>query len=296
EGQVYVATHEGYVHALDRTGGFLWSYTVKGAVHVPPVVLPNGAVVVATRHNLIYAIRPNGRRLWVYRVPDPVQTPLAVSDKGTLVFGGGRLYAYAVSALGGLVWRVKLPAQVTEAVHLNKNGTVFMGTRAGVATWQAPTRIQLWESPAVDGFLSGDTSSAREPIWLASGRAFSSHGAMDLGEGIRFGRQLAQGGQLLSTRSELHWIAATGSGVRTVVLTAEPSAAPLLGAQGEVWVPAVDGTLLGVEPNARAARPVARLGFSPVSSLVSDGADQIVAATGEGNVCGVSRTRLGSPP
>ena len=103
DGQIYVATQEGYVHALDRSGGFLWSYTVKGAIHVPPVVLPGGAVVVVTRLNLVYAIRPDGRRLWVYRVPEPVQTPLRVSERGTLVFGAGRFYAYAVSAFGGLV-------------------------------------------------------------------------------------------------------------------------------------------------------------------------------------------------
>src|SRR5690606_9132781 len=95
DGQLFVATHEGYLHALDRSGAFAWSYTVKGAIHVPPVVLPNGTVVVATRQNLLYAIRPNGRRLWVYRVPEPVQTPLVVSEKGTLLFGAGSSYGYA---------------------------------------------------------------------------------------------------------------------------------------------------------------------------------------------------------
>ena len=302
QGQVYVATHEGYLHALDRTGGFLWSYTVKGAIHVPPVVLPNGAVVVATRQNLIYAFRPNGRKLWVYRVPEPVQTPLAVSDKGTLVFGAGRTHGYAVSALGGLVWRVKLPAALGDAApRLHKNGTVFIGTQRGVVSWQSPSRQTLWESPPVESFLLGpgdaqERPTAGEPIWLASGRAFSSHGAMSLGDGLRFGRALPEGGALLSTRTELQWLAATGVAARQVALPAEPSAPPLLAASGEVWVPTVDGTLLGVEPGATEARPVARVGFGPLTALALEGPDQIVAASGEGNVCGVSRARLGPHP
>ena len=291
-GQIYVGTTEGYLHALDRSGGFLWSYTVKGAVHVPPVVLPSGAVVVATRQNLIYAIRPNGRRLWVYRAPEPIQTPIVVSDKGTLVFGAGRFYAYAVSPLGGLVWRVKMPAPLTEAVRLHKNGTVFMGTQQGVVTFQAPTRQQVWQSPPVESFVLGEASSDVGPIWLASGRAFSSHGPMQLSDGLRFGRTLPERALLLSTRSELRWVGPTGAMVRTVGLDAEPSATPLVGANGEVWVPSVDGTLFGVDPDATEARAVARIGYSPLFPLVSQGPEQLVAATGEGNVCGVSRTRM----
>jgi len=302
QGQIYVATHEGYLHALDRSGAFLWSYTVKGAIHVPPVILPNGAVVVATRQNLIYAFRPNGRRLWVYRVPETVQTPLAVSDKGTLVFGAGRTHGYAVSSLGGLVWRVKLPAAVTEIPpRLHKNGTVFMGTERGVVSWQAPTRQTLWESPPVESFVLGPGSSperpaAGEPIWLASGRAFSSHGPMNLGDGLRFGRALPEGGELVSTRSELQWLGPSGAVARSVALGAEPSAPPLVASTGEVWVPSVDGTLLGVEPGASQARPLARIGFGPLTALALEGPDQIVAASGDGNVCSVSRARLGPHP
>lgn len=302
QGQIYIGTHEGYLHALDRSGGFLWSYTVKGAIHVPPVVLPSGVVVVATRQNLMYAFRPNGRKLWVYRVPEPVQTPLAVSDKGTLVFGAGRFYGYAVSPLGGLVWRVKLPAPLTDtSPRLHKNGTVFMGTERGVVSWQAPARQTLWESPPVETFVLGsggtqERPTDREPIWLASGRAFSSHGPMNLGDGLRFGRALPEGGELFSTRSELEWIGPNGAAVRRVTLGAEPSAPPLLAASGEVWVPSVDGTLLGVEAGATQARAVARIGFGPLTALALEGPDQIVAATGEGNVCGVSRARLAPHP
>lgn len=296
DGQIYVATQEGYVHALDRSGGFLWSYTVKGAIHTPPVVLPGGAVVVATRLNLIYAIRPDGRRLWVYRVPEPVQTPLAVSERGTLVFGAGRFYGYAVSARGGLVWRLKLPGIVTEGPLLHKNGTVFMGTERGVVSWQSPTQLRLWESPPVDAFVLGDAKTSDAQLWLASGRAFSSNGPVELGRDLRFARTLPEGGTLVASRSSLRWLGPTGALLREVRLDVEPSAPPLLGSAGEAWVPTVEGTLLGVAPGDPAARAVARLGFSPLSALVPDGLDQIIAASGEGSVCAVSRSRLGSTP
>lgn len=295
-GQIYVATHEGYVHALDRSGGFLWSYTVKGAIDVPPVVLPGGAVVVATRLNLMYAIRPDGRRLWVYRVPEPVQTSLAVSERGTVVFGAGRFYAYAVSARGGLVWRLKLPGTVTEGPLLHKNGTVFMGTERGVVSWQAPTQLRLWESPRVDGFVLDGAKTSGEQLWLASGRVFSSNGPVELGQDLRFARTLPEGGTLVASRSALRWLGPAGAVLREVVLDAEPSAPPLLGSGGEAWIPSVEGTLLGVAPGESTARAVARLGFGPLSALVPDGVDQLIAASGDGSVCAVSRSRLGPNP
>jgi len=176
-----------------------------------------------------------------------------------------------------------------------------MGTERGVVSWQAPTRQTLWESPPVESFVLGQSDAQerpgeREPIWLASGRAFSSHGPMNRGDGLRFGRALPEGGELLSTRSELQWLGPSGAAVRRVALAAEPSAPPLLAASGEVWVPTVDGTLLGVEPGMTEARPVARIGFGPLTALAFEGLDQIVAASGEGNVCGVSRARLGPHP
>ena len=176
-----------------------------------------------------------------------------------------------------------------------------MGTQRGVVSWQAPSRQTLWESPPVESFVLGPSDSQERPatgesIWLASGRAFSSHGPMNVGDGLRFGRALPEGGTLLSTRTELAWLGATGATLRRVALAVEPSAPPLLAASGEVWVPTVDGTLLGVEPGAPEARPVARIGFGPLTALALEGPDQLVAASGEGNVCSVSRARLGPQP
>jgi len=116
---------------------------------------------------------------------------------------------------------------------------------------------------------------------------------VELGQDLRFAQTLPDGGLLVASRAALRWVGSAGAVLREVPLDAEPSAPPLLGSRGETWIPTAEGTLLGVAPGDSTAHAVARLGFSPLSALVPDGLDQILAASGEGSVCAVSRSRLG---
>lgn len=290
-GEIYVATQEGYLHALDAEGAFRWSYTVKGAIEFGPAVLPSGVVVVPTEVRLIYAIRPSGRKLWVYRAPEPIETSVSLSSKGTLVFGAAKRFVYAVSPHGGLIWRVKLGANFTTAPMVHDNGSVFIGTEAGLAHWIAPLQRDLWESPPVDGLVVGPAK-----LWLASGRLFSSNGPMRYGDDIRFARALPNGDLLVATEGELRWMKPDGALRWKAGLPAEPSGPPLLAPDGDVWIPTLEGTVLRATPES-GARAVARVGFSPVSSLkVAPVGRQLLAASGEGNVCAVSLSRGSDPP
>lgn len=285
-GEVYVATQEGYLHALNADGAFRWSYTVKGAIESGPVVLPGGVVAVATEVRLIYAIRPNGRRLWVYRAPEPIETSLSLSAKGTLVFGAARRFVYAVSSRGGLIWRVKLGAPFTTPPVVYDNGGVFIGTETGVVHWVAPLQRELWESPPVEQLAAGPTK-----LWVASGRMFSSNGEVQFDDEIRFARALPNGDLLVVKERELSWFEPNGALRWRTALPVEPSGTPVVGPNGSVWIPTLEGTVLRATAQL-GARRVARVGFSPVSELkIAPSGQHLLAGAGEGNVCAVSLTR-----
>jgi hypothetical protein len=294
DGEVYVATGEGYVHALTPEGGFHWSYTVKGAALGGPIVQPDGTIVVATRLNLIYALRPNGRRLWVYRVPEPITTALSVSTKGTLVFGAGQRQVYAVSRRGGLLWRVALSAAVTTPALIHENGSVFIGTEAGTATWVAPARRSMWPSPPVDRLVPQVGLNAEQQLWLASGQVFSSNGPMKLAEPVQFLRPLPDGRALAVSGQALLELSADGLLQQRTALPIEVSAEPMLAPNGDRFVPGADGRVLRVSA-AGDVHVHSRLGSSEVSPLLLDATrERFVASSGEGYVCAASLSRASS--
>lgn len=289
-GEVYVATHEGYVHALTSEGGFAWSYTVKGAVIGGPVVGAGGTVLVATRLNLLYALRPDGSRLWVFHSPEPISSPLAVSERGTAVFVAKGRVVYAVSSRGGVLWRVPLGSEATTGPVIHENGSVFIGTKAGVETWVSPARRELWPSPPVDGFVAGGANEPGSQHWLASGRLFSSNGAVTNALSLTFARFTKQS-VLAVTDSRLLELTPDGTERVQIDLEVAPSAPPVPGPERDTFVPLVDGSIARVR-EWRRVESYAKLGFSPVASLVLDSArDRMLAGVGEGRVCAISLTR-----
>src|SRR5690606_31702832 len=60
-GTVFLASHEGYVHALRADGRFEWSYTVKGGiVHPLGYDSAHNQVLLSTTAGFIYSFRADG--------------------------------------------------------------------------------------------------------------------------------------------------------------------------------------------------------------------------------------------
>jgi outer membrane protein assembly factor BamB len=289
EGQIYVATHEGYVHALDENGAFRWSYTVKGAVIGGPRMLPHGSVVVATHLGLIYALTPEGRRQWVFKVPGPITTAVTVSAKGTLVFGASDRVLYTVSPYGGVVWRAPIKGGFSTPPEVVAPGLVAVGTSRGVVLVRGPNRQTLVEASGVRQIAAGPES-------VGFGWALADAGIVPFAgvDPVEFAglQQLSsvRGGQLLAASGgELVWIAADGQAARRVALPAPLSGSVALDARGTVYAPTHEGRLLAARPSDSAFAEFALLGSSSLSdAVVDDARGRVVAAAGEGVVCAVS--------
>jgi hypothetical protein len=107
DGDVYVGSGDGYVHALASDGRFRWSYTVKGRVVAAPVEEPaSGRVFVATSEARLYALEPDSRLRWVFPLPVAPKTELTLTPKGTLYFVGRDDHLYGVTTSGALALRL----------------------------------------------------------------------------------------------------------------------------------------------------------------------------------------------
>lgn len=290
EGQVYVATNEGYVHALNEEGAFRWSYTVKGSVIGGPQVLPGGSVVVATNRGLLYALKPNGTRHWVFRVPEPISTEVSASPRGTLVFGAADRVLYAVSRHGGVLWRAPIKGGFSAPPEVVAEGLVALGTSRGVLLVRGPNRQKLVAAPGVRQLTEGPKSVGYGWALATTGViAFSGQRPSDLPDLRALGYDPALGQLVGVSASEALWLDAQGQISRRVRLPEAANEGVTLDAKGSAYVPTNDGWLLWATPADDEFRELARLGSSPLSlPVVDEGRRRVIAAAGEGLVCAVS--------
>jgi outer membrane protein assembly factor BamB len=290
DGTLYTGTTQGYVFALDGKGAFEWAYTVVGAVVGRPVVDDRGRVFVATTARRVYALNPNGTESWLFRCPVPVVAGLARGRDGDLFFGGADEHLWAISSRALALYRIALGAWITAGPTLDSGGDwVGFGTSDGRLVMSRSSRL-VHELKLDEVALRATPIVRRED--LAYAVATSGLVAVNPKSGeqrwARAGaRHIALSGDsvvVATDQGDLEWVRPDGSLARSERLGVLASAAPAIGQDGTVYVPAEDGTLVVVAPNGRhESVPVAH---APLyEPLVTP--RQIIASAGDGTIAGI---------
>jgi hypothetical protein len=127
QGDLYVGSGDGYVHALWPDGSYRWSYTVKGRVVAPPVEEPaTRRAFVVTSEARLYALEPDARLRWVFPLPVAPKSEMALTPKGTLLFVGQDDHLYGVTTSGALVLRLASPGARSGPVVLGDGKTALV--------------------------------------------------------------------------------------------------------------------------------------------------------------------------
>lgn len=129
-GQAYLASHEGYLHALTDRGAFRWSYTVKGGLTHRPATDSAGRVYASSSRGHLYAISERGNPHWLFTPPAKPRSPLCVSPKRQVHYTSER-FLYAAAIGRGIQWRVKLPAPVVSGPACDPDGGIWLVTSDG---------------------------------------------------------------------------------------------------------------------------------------------------------------------
>jgi hypothetical protein len=127
QGDLYVGSGDGYVHAIRPDGSYRWSYTVKGRVIAPPVEEPaTQRAFVVTSEARLYALEPDSRLRWVFPLPVAPKSEMALTPKGTLLFVGQDDHLYGVTTSGALVLRLASPGARSGPVVLGDGKTALV--------------------------------------------------------------------------------------------------------------------------------------------------------------------------
>lgn len=138
DGWVVVSSVDGYVHALDASGHFQWSYTLDA----PAYGIAMGAdarTYALSREGVLHVMLPSGQFHWGGRLPSgmlPTGLP-AHSERG-VVYVPSELNLYAFSASSGLMWRAFVGSPITSGPLVDPDGDAWVTARGRVLRIRSP--------------------------------------------------------------------------------------------------------------------------------------------------------------
>ncbi len=129
-GEVAVATHEGYLHALHASGAFSWSYTVEGTLLTGVFVDAADHFVAASSAPKVYSLAEDGTPHWVFTAPRKPDHSVVDPTRGIFFLTRGR-GLYALSSKAGLIWSMPLGGNVISPLRMDEEGAVWILTDGG---------------------------------------------------------------------------------------------------------------------------------------------------------------------
>lgn len=126
-GNVYFATDDTKVRALDSNGKFLWE-TKVGGVLTSPIALSKDRLFFATSAADLRAYGTDGNMVWTLKLIENATTPLAVTGQRKIFFGTKDGYLHCVNGNSGQVlWKKKLGFAVGPP-SIGADGTIYVAS------------------------------------------------------------------------------------------------------------------------------------------------------------------------
>ncbi len=271
-GDVYVATNAGVLHALDpATGADLWTFdgggpfTGESDLSVSPLVLPSGSILWPGPDDTLYELSSTGQSLWSHRFSAMVLSPVLAGTRVYVELMSGTLWQLQVgTGLPTLGWSLSIgrtsfgsPAvgpdgEVVTTADKSVVAVIDRGTD-GVVAWrhQATARIEVSPSvgPNGDVFVTANDGSAY---------GLSAHGALKwrrhIGQESYSSSSVSAAGLLYigDNGGDLNIVrAATGAPVRVDHGRKGIWSAQVVDAKGDVYFGTQGGEIDGFGPSGR---------------------------------------------
>jgi polysaccharide biosynthesis protein PslG len=224
-GSVYVASDVGRLYAFGPSGGLRWVYEASADLRSAPALGPDGALYLLDAGGTLTALDGRGAPLWA--------RPLGASGRGTPQLLGERLYVavdeavVAVTRGGQVAWRAELGAETTPvAVETDRSvSRVYVATSGGTVLALDEGGREAWRASLPNPFAA--------PPAVGPGALVVADA-----EGVVYSLRTEDGA--------VAWTAPVVRRIVTETLAAGVpvvSAAPLLAADGTIYIAGRDGSL-----------------------------------------------------
>jgi outer membrane protein assembly factor BamB len=165
DGTVYVGSDAQRFFAILPDGHVKWRLETKGDCDTAPVLAKDGTVVVAAGRDVL-SVRSGGDVAWRFTAKRKVFASPAIADDGTVVVASQDNHVYALGPHGALVWSLDVGSDVDGSPVILDDGTIAVGTDAGDVVLISAAGTLL-SRRALGGFVRGPLSAARNGDVLA---------------------------------------------------------------------------------------------------------------------------------
>ena len=148
DGNIYVGSTGGTVHALDSTGTELWNTKLGTSVYASPAFSPDESILyigdyngrnssapghmpAASNPSKLYAIdRQNGNIVWDFQAQGAVISTAEVAGDGSIYVGSADTNLYSLKPDGTERWRFSTGGKVIGSPSIDPQGRVIVGSRS----------------------------------------------------------------------------------------------------------------------------------------------------------------------
>ncbi len=285
DGTIYVASHDGYLYAVNpdcsekwcfSAGEQFWDSNYGGqykSMMATPAIDDDGTIYVYSSDHHLIAVNSSGTEKWRYHIvwmPDFWSSPVIGAD-GTIYIGSARddetdfiAGLYAINPDGTLKWIHDEGTGVTTPPTIGSDGTIYIGAATpSLDKSQEDTGKILAISPNGEQMWRFDVE-----LWVEGASTVGPDGAIYAGtkEGDIYA---------ISPQGQEIWKFSTGDGV---------SASPAIGSDGTIYVGSWDCYFYAISPNGeqkwRYKTPDTFEGISSPAAIGSDGTIYVSSNSG----------------
>ena len=238
DGALYLASwfHDegGRLIAVDPDGSVRWVLEDLERIRASPAIGPDGTIYVPG-HRYLYAIDPMGEVQWAHEQDDNVflfSSPAVASD-GTIYVGGDDRSLYAINPDGTLRWTFGAGDRIRSSPSIGPDGTIYFGSHDGRLYAVHPDGTERWSVEMHCGLPWGCLRADGIPSIGPDGTIY----------------MMVDGVYAVDPDGSVLWHFPAN----------QSSAAPILGADGTVYVASIyplvdgngDGRIFALDPEGR---------------------------------------------
>ena len=253
DGTIYFGSRDRNFYAVTPAGKLKWIFSTAAWVDSSPAIAAEGTIYFGSWDKHFYALNPNGTLKWKLAVGAIVDSSPAIAADGTIYFGSHDKYFYALNPDSTVRWKFLTGGEIISSPALGAGGVIYFTSLDGNLYALNPDGTERWR------YHTGSTTEA-SPVLDAAGNLCL--GCNDRTEVVsKDGKKLWHSGVATGMAAvaaadrfyytvpgfRLQAITTADRRVWTINLAANATAAPVLGADGIIFLNA-ERNLFAIQP------------------------------------------------
>ncbi len=144
-GNIYFGSMDKLLYAVSPDGRGKWFTSLRAEIASSAAINEDGDIIVATTQGVVFCMNSSGNERWRFAINETIVSSPAIGAEGIIYFGGQDGNLYALRRNGTLFWQLNLGDRINASPAIGPDGTVYIATVAGKVVAASPAGTMLWE-------------------------------------------------------------------------------------------------------------------------------------------------------